>query len=416
MYKLARLFFAAFVVIFCFYSSQVFAGEVDILVKKLVEKGILTNGEAQQILTETKEEVRKEIAKGTYSSLPSWLQNIKLKGDMRVRYQWEDKTSAEDQHRGRIRFRLGAEAKVNDKLKVFAGLATGGDDPRSTNQTLNNTFDTGDIRLDYAMGEWAAAPWATFRAGKLMGIKDQIMRPTDLLWDSDINPEGASILFNKQVWDNVGLFMNNGVWILDESSGEENDPYMVVVQPGFKVGLGDLGFIGSPTLKMATAWYAIANERGITLDWSARTNSLDANGDLLYNYDAVSPSLQLDIDNPLGAVVPYASISVEGIHNPDPNDDNNGWAAGIKFGDKKIADFGNWQLAYVYKRLERDAWLDTFPDSDAYSGGTNIKGHEAILSYGIGKNTSIDIDWYTMERIKGNGRRNVFQVDWNLKF
>ena len=54
------------------------ASEVDILVQKLVEKGILTPGEAQQVVAETKEEVRKDLAKGTSASVPQWVQNIKM--------------------------------------------------------------------------------------------------------------------------------------------------------------------------------------------------------------------------------------------------------------------------------------------------------------------------------------------------
>jgi Putative porin len=33
--------------------------------------------------------------------------------------------------------------------------------------------------------------------------------------------------------------------------------------------------------------------------------------------------------------------------------------------------------------LERDAWLDIFPDSDFLNGETNAKGHEIIVTYGV---------------------------------
>ena len=60
-----------------------------------------------------------------------------------------------ERDRARIRFRLGAETKVNDQTKVLFGLATGGTDPRSTNQTLENSFELKDIRLDYVYAEYA---------------------------------------------------------------------------------------------------------------------------------------------------------------------------------------------------------------------------------------------------------------------
>jgi polyhydroxyalkanoate synthesis regulator phasin len=45
-------------------TSRAYASEIDILVRKLVDKGVLTPGEAQQVLNETKEEVKINLAKG----------------------------------------------------------------------------------------------------------------------------------------------------------------------------------------------------------------------------------------------------------------------------------------------------------------------------------------------------------------
>ena len=56
------------------------AGEIDILVDKLVEKGILTPVEAQIVLDETKQEVANEIAQGKSYAVPSWVQKMKFKG------------------------------------------------------------------------------------------------------------------------------------------------------------------------------------------------------------------------------------------------------------------------------------------------------------------------------------------------
>ena len=157
------------------------AGEIDILVEKLVEKGILTHGEAQQILTETKEEVRKELAKGTSESVPSWVQRLKWKGDLRLRYQFEDKRhdSTTGRHRQRLRGRLGLEAKVNDKVNVYAGLATSGfgtkhdgsedyRDPRSRNVTFDNTFETKMLDLDYMYAKYSPFSWVSLFGGKIV--------------------------------------------------------------------------------------------------------------------------------------------------------------------------------------------------------------------------------------------------------
>ncbi|MCF7888093.1 MAG: putative porin [Candidatus Omnitrophica bacterium] len=419
MKKVSKFLFAlTFTLNFFFFANLVFAGEVDVLINKLVEKGILTKTEAQQVATEAKEEARKEAIKGSYAALPSWVQNLKLKGDLRLRYQWEDKSSATgsspDRHRGRYRFRLGLESEVNDQLIVAAGLATGSSDPRSTNQTMTDTFGTPDIRLDYAYAEWSANPWMTLRGGKVKSIKKEIFRPSDLLWDSDIHPEGLTIALDKKVND-TNLFANNAFWVLGESSSDTSDPVMWVVQPGFKTKLSD-----DVKLTAAVAGYFFDNVKGATLNHSAESNTLE-NGVLKYNYNSVSPSIQLDIKEPFNiAVLDKMSLFGDFVYNPDPSDKNQGWLAGVKFkmaGPLKI--FGKkWDLKYMYRHLEKDAWLDTFPDSDAQGGATDVKGHEVAISYPLGKNTSLGLDYYLVQNIDATDpkRRHVLQVDWEMKF
>ena len=52
------------------------AGEVDVLVQKLVEKNILTPADAQIILDETKIQVSKDLAQAKSLSVPEWTQRI----------------------------------------------------------------------------------------------------------------------------------------------------------------------------------------------------------------------------------------------------------------------------------------------------------------------------------------------------
>lgn len=396
------------------------AVEVDILVDKLVEKGILSPVEAQIILDETKQQVAKEIAQGKNSSLPAWVQSLKLKGDFRLRYQYDDKDldSASGRNRGRIRYRLGIESKVNDKLKVAAGLASGGTDPRSTNQTFQDTFSTKGINLDYAYAEYAARPWLTLLGGK-MPRKGILWEPTDLLWDGDITPEGGAILLSKSV-NGVDFFTNLGLFQIDESSSKSDEPYMGYIQPGVKLKLGK-----NVTLKGAVTGYLVQTAE-YDIDNSAGTNTLNGSNHK-YDYDAVSPAFELAVKEPLGGIVPYFSLFGEYVNAFDPSDDNNGFAAGIKLGEQKVKDKGQWQAKYIYRHLERDAWFDALPDSDAYDGDTNVKGHELALDYGLSKNVTFGLDYYYMQPIDplsgvsdhslGSGNeQHIIQADLVLKF
>ena len=61
------------------------------------------------------------------SALPAWVKNTTLKGDFRLRYQYTDREDGTvNRNRGRYRLRLGVVTKVNEKVDVGFGLATGG--------------------------------------------------------------------------------------------------------------------------------------------------------------------------------------------------------------------------------------------------------------------------------------------------
>jgi hypothetical protein len=119
--------------------------------------------------------------------------------------------------------------------------------------------------------------------------------------------------------------------------------------------------------------------------------------------------------------VPYLSAFATYHHNPDADDDDDAWIAGAAIGHKKVSKPKTWQLKYQYRRLEQDAWLDIFPDSDTYGGATNVKGSEVIFNYALFKNVILGIDYYHNEPINENalGRRNdedLLQVDMVYKF
>ena len=122
--------------------------------------------------------------------------------------------------------------------------------------------------------------------------------------------------------------------------------------------------------------------------------------------------------------IPEVAIFGDYIRNADDNDgsDNNlddetGWAAGARIGDKKVVSKGQWQLKYLYVNLGRDAFVDFTPDSDRYGGKTDVKSHEGILEYGLNKNVSLALDYYQSKRIKAvDNTEHIIQADLNFKF
>ncbi|MDD4907618.1 MAG: putative porin [Candidatus Omnitrophica bacterium] len=419
-----------------------YAGEIDILLDKLVEKGILTPGEAQEIGVETKEQVKKEIAEGKFSSLPAWVQNTKLKGDFRLRYQFNHaKDTTAERQRGRFRLRLGVESKANEKLLVGFGLATGlgtvdnasgtalnKDYARSTNQSFSDAFSKKPVTIDYAFAQYTATPWATFIGGK---FKNPLWEPGDLLWDSDINPEGAVVKLVKRVDPATELFFTPGLLIIDEESATGHDPIMGIVQAGVKYNA-----TSNISVKGAFSYYNFMNIKNRYVEGgSFDTSNRRAYGNtrvntgttarLKYGYNTLSPAFEVKITEPLkliglsipGVDVPYFAVFGEYVINTQVSKKNTGFMPGFKFGSEKIEKWGDWQAKYNYAYLAKDAIPDFLPDSDRYEGTTGIRGHEFGLDLGLGKNTWLSLDGYRTQRLtRPMMPETVFQADWNIKF
>ncbi|MCF8146764.1 MAG: putative porin [Deltaproteobacteria bacterium] len=413
-----------------------YAAEVDVLINKLVEKGLLSQQEAGQLLKEmqkegarqettvkeTAEKVAKETAQKTvkeesqtWAKVPGWVNRIHFKGDFRLRYQYEDKEKSDgtttNRNRGRYRWRFGAVADVTEdkKWQVGFGLSSGGTDPRSTNQTFDRDFETPDARIDYAY-----AQFQPFKEWKIIGgqFKNPIYQTKDLVWDGDIRPQGIASPLDFKINDQFGFFLNPALFVLQEFRANEETAIMFVFQPGVTIYPTKATWI-----KLAGTWYWNSDVEGNSFAHSAGTNSTDANGNLLYNYSSIA--LDGEVGFKFNSYIQHAALFGQFIKSDADNDDT-GWLAGFKFG-RSVKDLGDWELKYNYRRLEKDAVLDFLPDSDFYGGDTNVQGHEVELKFGLAKHVYLALDYYRSEKIdyapgKTNEPENLFQFDVNFKF
>jgi hypothetical protein len=308
---------------------------------------------------------------------------------------------------------VGATTKIIDEVTVGFGLSSGSSssatstsgtigDPRSTEQTLDSTFSKKPLAINYAFAQYNPIKWLSLSGGKLQTIpifRANSVGPwaSELAWDNDITPEGAAVIFNypeilKLDAINLDVFMNNAFFILDENNPAGRDPYMWVFQPGFNLKIiKDLNF------KAALAKYIFSNiERRPQLKFGISSNSNTlVSGRYKFNYDSWIATAEFGYNNPFGQkIVPYVGLFGEYIYNPDPDNENKAYLGGIRVGYPSLKKFGDWQVSYAYRRLEKDAWLDTFPDSTFYSGAANVKGHKGSIYFGLAKNLFCDINYF----------------------
>lgn len=386
--------------------------QVDALIEKLVEKGILDKKEAVELKAEIVQDERTVQEDHLKTTLPEWVQNTKLKGDFRLRHEYSKRNDSTDldRNRGRLRYRLGLETKINDKVIVGAGIASNGGSPRSTNQSFADTFSKSSFNLDYAYAQYTPNDYVTLTGGKM---KIPFWEPADLLWDTDITPEGGAINLNYKVNDNFKLIANAGAFVLDEISSDLSDPFMFMIQPGIEWKNGE-----SSDYKVAMTYTNFDNGTKQLLDnRSSPTTNMVTGGRYDFTYNTISVGQELGINNLFDSAIPRVALIGEYVNNPDADNQNSGWLAGFYLGDRKVAGPGQWKITGTYRYLGRDAWLDALPDSDFYGGATDVKGYKTILEYGLAKNVSVAIDYYRTERIKTTkAPETVLQTDINFKF
>ena len=319
-----------------------------------------------------------------------WTDTIKLSGDFRYRYQNDDNDTASDErNRQRIRARPAIVAKIPGNVEVGFGMATGSDDPVSTNQTLGGGGSSKDVKLDLAYFDWEAAEGLDIRGGK---FKNPIRRVggNGLLWDGDWRPEGLSVLYD------TGQFFGTvlGAWL--ESDSKRDDEFAYGLQGGVRTELG------GAKLTFGAGYYDIGTAGRDCLFEMGECFGNSINPDGTYRYDFTEFEAFAEASFKLGGLP--SSAFLNGVRNTDADDFDTGWAAGLKLGKAKKA--GSWQIGYIYQDIEADAVLGLVTDSDFAGGGTDSKGHVFKGAYALSDKVQVKMTYFLTERQDSNGLEN----------
>jgi len=336
----------------------------------------------------------------------SWAETVKWKGDFRYRYEDIQQDNKDDRDRNRIRARAHLVAKPSTTTEVGLGLATGGDDPVSTNQTLGGGGSTKDIKLDLAYFTWTGLENTALTAGKFKN-PFYTEQKSGLIWDGDFRPEGAALQ-----WAGDMFFANASYSYIDSDSNSDNDEAYWGAQVGANFKLFDnmkltaaAGYLDIPTKGLAAIYDG---------DFFGNSSVIE-NGVEVYEYDynlyhgSLGLSFEL-FDMPM-------SVYGDFVQNDDADDYDTGYIAGIKLGKAKKK--GSWQVAYQYEQLEANAVLGLTTDSDFMGGGTDGEGSK------LGAKYMLDDHWYvgatyfdgdTGVDLGGDNSYQRLQVDTGFKY
>ncbi|HSW01277.1 MAG TPA: putative porin [Sedimentisphaerales bacterium] len=385
--------------------------------QKLKEKSL--NEKIEQATAVKPQEKKKE---DVIPESLKWASKLTWSGDLRYRYEYidDDGADSDERHRNRIRARLGLGVKVNDEWDLGFRIATGNGevsgDPVSTNQTLDEAFSRKPFWLDQAYFGYHPQWFKGFNVlgGKMENPFYKVGK-NELIWDSDLTPEGVALTYGLPLCEKTTLtWAAGGFWVNEESSG--GDTSLWGLQGHVKHQFS------KPTYLLGGAgWYDYGNiqgEESLADEWN------DDNDGFFGNTPAAGDVFALDYDlfelfAEFGTEIAKRPVAIFGnyVQNTAARDDDTGWLVGLQV--NKAKDPGSWQFEWDYRDLERDAVVGQFTSSDFIGGGAGGEGHRFAFGYVLAKNVAANLAYYRNEfdrpGIEGEDY-DRFQFDVAVKF
>ena len=345
---------------------------------------------------------------------------------------------SQDRFRERIRLRFNAEAKLNEQLKGGFSIASGDlNNPISTNQTANQYDVRKPIAIDRAYATYTPS-W--FKPLTLTGGK--FTYPwfnTELVWDKDLNPEGAgeTLAFNvrtpflKKV-SVVGFqlpFAEN-----KRTSSNDKSLYNTMVygeqlqtfwQLGDRVKLSayasyyDWKFADSIALSLLTANSSSPDDGLLALNNNGEQNSIATvtvtnattgaktitSAQFASKFGILDTLAQLDILTPserwpltfMGdfaentrACENVKNIPVGAVYSA-PCDSHARHGYWLETGIGRTQKKGDWQFSYTRMVIQREAVIGTFNYSEIFPAN-NVEIHRPEILYQLFDNVTLQLN------------------------
>jgi len=352
--------------------------EQDKTIKELKKQ--LNDSEIAPTRREEIEKVLREIeADNPTAKLGDWLEDFGLSGDLRLRVRarrmsrGHTKGQSKWLVREEFRLRVGGKKTWWDK-QMEAGFRL---ESGSSNSATSANDSYGGNASDKNI--WIGRAYAKYKPNTVKGltvIGGKMANPlvkTDLIWDSDINPEGVFVLYKPAGEGQVQPFFGAGFFEMTNAGP------LYAYQGGADVKIAE-----GVDATAAVAWY----------DWRHYEQTYTSAGGNPVSAGPTPPATQLtaqefDIINaifkvnfaaaglPMSAFADYARNCEDQVGQADE-----GYALGLKVGKiGKKQKTGEWFVRYRYAQIEANAFPSGLSDGDFM--GTDRKGHEVGAAYAI---------------------------------
>lgn len=361
------------------------------------------------------------------SETESLLSHFDFNGDFRVREEYSFRQDGfPDRNRLRVRLRFGFLAHVTDELDIGVRIRSGNpQDPNSPHATLGDGFDSIDLNIDRAYlsyrPRWADAFVAEvgkfanpFRTNPVYG---------ELVWDADLQPEGATLRYGK---DGDGFLRRFdaviGQYFLLETA-RSSDSTITVGQVSTQLAAGD-----DSSIDLIAGYYQYND----LTPGGSQDLIIDNVGNALIGFDLDGDGMAdlFDFRSHFGildVIAAYSTrieewpfiLSGELISNVRNHGGRGlGWAFGATLGSWNRR--GEWRFDYQYQLIEQESVFSDFADDDTLLS-TNHRSHVLGVNYMIADTIGLRLWSLASQRLHNVGaQRDHYQwrirLDLNIAF
>jgi hypothetical protein len=426
------------------------------LVEALVKKGVLSQQEADQIISDMAKDEQSSSA--SKLQISSFIEKLRLYGDARLRYQYQNArtngdystNSQEDRNRYRYRLRLGAEYIYDENWSAGVRLETATAN-NSSNVDFGRYFDKfGDsVNVGLAYLEYrnkfslfdspgvagddknpgvAADPGVTIGTDARFGKHEKQILLSEAFWDPDTNPEGISeeVTVSNVGIDGLSLAARGGGYIISAPTTNSFD-----VAPsandtaGLFVGQIEGKYAWAPNSNVRIApLYLVETNGNFGAPATAGTQEVSSASSI-----GIAPTQALTGTNPAYATgrMEVVAVPIEinwklwnlpnkvwGTYgaNLDGNDrlahmgfaagdhgQNSFWNAGYQLGQNKVK--GDWSTSLEWRWIESASYTTNLSESDWANNGLNQQGFVLRAGYNFTDFVIGQVSYYHSNPIQG---------------
>lgn len=461
-------------------ATQLHGQSADALINKLVQKGVLTEKEGKELLAEGAQ--TNTPAVDSKWKISNAIKSIGLYGDLRFRYEYRgaenakgtgDTDSTYFRERFRYAVRLGIRGDLFDNFYYGARVETSSN-PRSPWVTFGDDStptpsgkSSDGVNIGQAYVGWKPEDWFEMTVGRM----PMPLYVTPMLWDSDINPEGAVEKFKWSV-PHVDLFANLGQFVYQDTNPDTqiptSDTFLLTWQVGAEadlgkgvkakvapvvytyVGTGAPGAGSYSSLSTTFVGQGINGLNDVNSAHGGRYNQAGINdltvleipaevnfkagpynarvyGDFAYNFQGSSR-----------AQAAYNESKTSGTAIPGVfGSDTKAFLVGVGYGNLGLvygqtSKKNTWEVRTYFQHVEQYAADVNLLDSDFFEGRANLQGVFAAVAYSFTDNIIGTFRYGYAQRINtqlGTGGSNLdmpilnpindynlFQFDLTLRF